>query len=154
MRFLMFNVMETVKINKKIFRKCSTYIILVLKTMAFLYNSTAVMFLCLPTVLYFWTNETQYILPFFVPLADENTFEGYCVICVVQILMICLAVFGTIGTDFWFFCASTNTYGLAEGFRIELNRLTELTKPHQKMENAEIKLFVRNIVLMHMDIRW
>lgn len=154
MRYLIFNTMETVKINPKIFRKCTTYVIIVLKTMAFLYNSTALMFLFLPTLLYFWMNETQYILPFFVPLADENTFVGYCVTCVVHILIIILAVMGTIGTDFFLVSASINAYGLVEGFQIELNRLMESTKKAENISVDEIKLRIRNIILMHMDIRW
>lgn len=127
--------------------------ILALKIIGFLYVSVAAAFLTLPAVIYFYTGEKQYMLPFFLPGIDHNTHSGYWILSCAHVASVAIALFGLYSIDSYLTCSTINAYGLVQGFENELNRLRELCKPHSKINQLEIKFHVRNIILMHLDIR-
>lgn len=152
-------ILKIVKTNQKsgtnhnVLRDCATLLQFIIKLGTFAYLLVGFAFYTLPLLIYFYTNETSYILYTFAPLLDENTYVGYISLYIYHGSLVILAINGSIASDFLFSFMVINYWPITKIFHFEIQALNRtLLRFNQEKYAIQRKIQLRNILLQHQDI--
>lgn len=137
--------------NRDLLEKNLNLIPIIFKAQLVIYLTVFSGLTVFPTVVSYFTGKTLYILPVQIPGIDETTKNGYTVTAIYHFIMILIAFFGTLISDFAMVGLLINCWSLSklieQGF-LELSSLAE-------QEDIELKsvCIVRNLIQRHQEYR-
>lgn len=152
-KYVIYFVEKIVKVNQHSFEDCLRLSVLILKNIAVCYTGALLAFPLIALVLYIYTNESQIVLPMYIPGIDETTKMGFWIVTSYHAVNLIYAVIGSFGPDLVLVGATLNALGLTKALKMEIDCLSIQTKGNKDINVLETQLFVRNIVFMHIDIR-